>query len=52
MNPERLTDRHQQKLARVQEINKHLCRAYLLCQQLQIIYRVPTSTRSSCSTHG
>jgi len=41
MNPERLTDRH--KLARVQEINKDLYRAYLICQQLRMIYRVPRS---------
>jgi transposase len=41
MNPERLTERHRQKLARVQEINKDLYRAYLICQQLRMIYRVP-----------
>ncbi len=41
MNPERLTERHQQKLARVQEINKDLYRAYLIAQQLRMIYRVP-----------
>jgi len=38
---QRLTERHQQTLARVQEINKDLYRAYLICQQLRIIYRVP-----------
>ena len=41
MNPERLTERHQHKLARVQEINKDLYRAYLIAQQLRMIYRVP-----------
>jgi len=41
MNPERLTERHQHKLARVQEINNDLYRAYLICQQLRMIYRVP-----------
>jgi transposase len=41
MNPERLTERHQQKLARVQQINKDLYRAYLIYQQLRMIYRVP-----------
>lgn len=39
MNPERLTERHQHTLARVQAINKDLYRAYLLYQQLRIIYR-------------
>lgn len=41
INPRRLTERHQQKLARVQEINKDLYRAYLIAQQLRMIYRVP-----------
>jgi transposase len=41
MNPERLTERHQQKLARVQAINKDLYRAYLIAQQLRMSYRVP-----------
>jgi transposase len=41
MNPERLTERHQQKIARVQQINKDPYRAYLICQQLRMIYRVP-----------
>jgi len=40
MNPERLTERNQLKLARVQEINRDLYRAYLLAQQLRMIYRV------------
>jgi hypothetical protein len=33
MNPARLTERHQQKLARIQQINKDLYRAYLIAQQ-------------------
>jgi len=41
MDPAKLTDRHQQTLARVQEINKDLYRAYLIYQQLRMIYRVP-----------
>ena len=41
MNPERLTERHRQKLARMQQINKDLYRAYLIAQQLRMIYRVP-----------
>jgi transposase len=41
MNPERLTERHQLKLARVQQTNKDLYRAYLIYQQLRMIYRVP-----------
>jgi transposase len=41
MNPERLTERHRQKLARVQQINTDLYRAYLIAQQLRMIYRVP-----------
>ncbi|MCA1681109.1 MAG: ISL3 family transposase, partial [Actinobacteria bacterium] len=40
-NPERLTERQQLKLARIQQINKRLFRAYLLAQQLSQIYRVP-----------
>jgi len=40
-NPDRLTERQKLKLARLQEINQHLYRGYLLCQQLRIIYRVP-----------
>ena len=40
MNPERLTERNQLKLARVQEINRDLYRAYLLARQLRMIYRV------------
>jgi transposase len=40
MNPERLTERHQHKLARVQQINQDLYRAYLIAQQLRMIYRV------------
>ncbi|MCA1700440.1 MAG: ISL3 family transposase, partial [Actinobacteria bacterium] len=39
-NPGRLTERQQQKLARIQQINKRLFRAYLLAQ-LRQIYRVP-----------
>ncbi|MCA1700572.1 MAG: ISL3 family transposase [Actinobacteria bacterium] len=35
-----LTDRQQLKLARIQQINKRLFRAYLLAQQLRQIYRV------------
>ena len=41
MNPTQLTERHQQTLARVQEINRDLYRAYLIAQQLRMIYRVP-----------
>lgn len=40
-NAERLTERQQLKLARIQQINKRLFRAYLLAQQLRQIYRVP-----------
>ena len=40
-NAERLTERQQLKLARIQQINKALFRAYLLSQQLRQIYRVP-----------
>jgi transposase len=39
-SPANLTDRQQLKLARVQQINKRLYRAYLLAQQLRKIYRV------------
>lgn len=41
MNPERLTNRHHQKLARVQQINRDLYRAHLIAHQLRMIYRVP-----------
>jgi len=40
-NAERLTERQQLKLARIQQLNKRLYRAYLLAQQLRQIYRVP-----------
>ncbi len=40
-NPENLTERQQLKLARIQKLNHTLYRAYLLCQQLRQIYRVP-----------
>jgi transposase len=40
-NPGNLTERQQLKLARVQQLNQRLYRAYLLSQQLREIYRVP-----------
>jgi transposase len=40
-NPANLTERQQLKLARVQQFNQRLYRAYLLSQQLREIYRVP-----------
>jgi transposase len=40
-NPGNLTERQQLKLARVQQLNRRLYRAYLLAQQLREIYRVP-----------
>jgi transposase len=39
-NPTNLTERQQLKLARIQQLNKPLYRAYLLAQQLREIYRV------------
>jgi transposase len=39
-NPKNLTERQQLKLARVQQLNQRLYRAYLLSQQLREIYRV------------
>ena len=39
-NPENLTERQALKLARIQQLNHRLYRAYLLCQQLRQIYRV------------
>ena len=39
-NPGNLTERQQLKLARVQQLNQRLYRAYLLAQQLRHIYRV------------
>ena len=39
-NPDRLTERQQLKLARIQQLNKPLYRAYLLAQQLREIYHV------------
>jgi transposase len=39
-NPGNLTDRQKLKLASIQQINKRLYRAYLICQQLRLIYRV------------
>jgi transposase len=40
-NPGNLTERQQLKLARVQQLNQRVYRAYLLSQQLRQIYRVP-----------
>ena len=40
-NPGNLTERQQLKLARAQQLNQRLYRAYLLSQQLREIYRVP-----------
>ena len=40
-NAKNLTERQQLKLARVQQLNQRLYRAYLLSQQLREIYRVP-----------
>jgi transposase len=40
MNPEKLTEKHQAKLAHIQQTNKPLYRAYLIAQQLRLIYRV------------
>jgi len=40
-NPENLTERQALKLSRIQKLNHRLYRAYLLCQQLRQIYRVP-----------
>ncbi|MHB8491202.1 MAG: ISL3 family transposase [Solirubrobacteraceae bacterium] len=40
-NAEKLTERQQAKLARVQKLNQRLYRAYLLAQQLRLVYRVP-----------
>jgi transposase len=40
-NPGKLTERQQLKLATIQQTNKRLYRAYLLAQQLRMIYRVP-----------
>lgn len=40
-NPENLTDRQQTKLARIEQTNRPLFRAYLLKEQLRQIYRLP-----------
>jgi transposase len=40
-NPGNLTEHQQLKLARIQQLNQRLYRAYLLTQQLRQIYRVP-----------
>jgi transposase len=40
-NPGNLTEQQQFKLARVQQLNQRLYRAYLISQQLRQIYRVP-----------
>jgi len=41
-NPGNLSERQQLTLARIQQLNQRLYRAYLLAQQLREIYRVPT----------
>jgi transposase len=40
-NPDTLTERQELKLARIQAVNQRLFRAYLLAQQLRLIYRQP-----------
>ena len=40
-NPENLTDRQQAKLSDIQRTNARLYRAYLLKEQLRMIYRLP-----------
>jgi transposase len=39
-NPERLTARQRGKLARIAEVNRQLYRAYLLKEQLRLVFRV------------
>jgi transposase len=39
-NPEKLTEGQQLKLSRVQQVNARLFRAYLLSQELRLIYRL------------
>ncbi len=39
-NAEKLTERQELKLARIQQVNQRLFRAYLLAQQLRLIYRL------------
>ena len=41
INAEKLTERQQLKLSRIQKLNQRLYRAYLLAQQLRQIYRLP-----------
>jgi hypothetical protein len=41
INPDKLTERQQLKLSRIQKLNQRLYRAYLLAQQLRQIYRLP-----------
>ena len=45
-NPEKLTDRQQQKLAFIQKLNAPIYRAYLLKEQLRQIYHAPRRTRA------
>lgn len=40
--PERLTDRQQQKLATIQRTNRRLYRAYLLKEQLRVVFHEPS----------
>jgi len=40
MNPAKLSEKQQAKLAHIQQTNKSLYRAYLIAQQLRLIYRV------------
>jgi len=39
-NPEKLTENQELKLARIQQVNQRLFRAYLLAQQLRLIYHL------------
>jgi transposase len=42
-NPENLTSRQEAKLARIEQANRPLFRAYLLKEQLRQIYRIPAA---------
>jgi transposase len=50
-NPENLTDRQQAKLARIQQTNQPLYRAYLLKEQLRHIYQLPPQTAERLLEH-
>ncbi len=48
--PERLTERQQAKLSQIAKINERLYRAYLLKEQLRLVFHEPGTDAPTAST--